>query len=238
MAKIIVIFALIWLGWAVFKSVLEEIQGRAEDRRAKEEGETSAQDVPAGSKAASTDVAAFSPSVPNKWQPRQQTGGTEKNELERLLIEALERKRQLEKEPAPKPASPAVRPQTESIVHGESAEKIPHRSPDLRLATPEFRPVSMRAEPVAEHRHKPEVMHRHVAQPRKQFVPAPPMRKGEAPSSVTAPRREKAGHKVAHAVRRMEGMGGLHLDDIRTGIIIAEILGPPKGLGGIDSRVM
>lgn len=189
--------------------------------------------VPASSKASPATTAASSPSDASKWQPRQQNDRREKSELERLLSEARERKRQLEREPASKSASSAVRP--------ESARKTPPESPELRPTTPEFRPVSMRVEPLAEHRHKQEAIHKPVAQPRKQFVPAPPMQRQEAPPSATLRHKikEKAGHEVAaRAAKRFEGMGGLDLDDIRSGIIIAEILGPPKGLGDIDSRVI
>jgi hypothetical protein len=33
-------------------------------------------------------------------------------------------------------------------------------------------------------------------------------------------------------------IGTLNMNDVRKGIVIAEILGPPKGLGDIDSHVI
>jgi len=233
MAKIIVILALIWLGWMVFKSVLEEIQGRMEDRRAEEEGEAPAQDVPSRSKASLPAATISSPRGSRTRQPNQESLGIEKNELERLLNEARERKRELEREPASKSAS--------STVRLASAGKVPPKSPEFRHASPEFRPVSMGVETFEEHRHKSEVIQKPIAQVRKQFTPAPPIPRREAPPSATMRRKGKegAGHEVtASAAKRFAGVSGLDLDDVRSGIIVAEILGPPKGLGGIDSRAI
>ena len=155
-------------------------------------------------------------------------------DMERLFSEAMERKRGLEQAPnrgRPQVARPRPvqqRPEPEP----EADPWIPPPTPE-----PEADPwIPSRPEP----KRKVRVEQTQVARSRRREVAKPAAEHPKPPAPARTGKRRKQRRRIAQ--RKCAGtipiLGKLDLNDVRRGIVIAEILGPPKGLGNIDSHVI
>jgi len=180
------------------------------------------------------------PSTVSRRQPqvsrREQPPSTDDtmSDMERLFAEAMERKRGIEHRPdrgRPRGATP--RP----------VQRLPEPEPELDdwiPAAPESETdpwIPARPEP----QRKIRSGQVHVARPRRREVAEPA---AEAPTPPPAhAERQKRARAGRHVARREPAdtipiIGSLSIDDVRRGVIIAEVLGPPKGLGDIESHVI
>lgn len=243
MNKIIFTLIFFWVLWKVLKSVLEEIQKRMEDQ-----GLDRRKSFPAESPEGETQQLRTRPPVPRpapparepqEWRSGDPVPGEEESELERWFRQAVEHKKRMKDAAAPPPSgrrtpSEPVRPQP-----AQPRETRP-RAAQPRAAQP--RAPVRRVEPRVEYRRETRAERQRVVHPVEPVVTRPPVehrevspamprpRKGRR-ERVQAPRRTRAGAGLA-------GIGELDLHDVRRGIILAEILGPAKGLGDIDSHVI
>ena len=155
------------------------------------------------------------------------------SDMERLFSEAMERKRGLEQAPN------RGRPQ---VARPRPVQQRPEPEPELEewipdALEPEADPwIPSRPEP----RRKVRGEQEQVARSRRREG-AEPAAKSSPPSAPTRPgKRRKQRRRIAQ--RKCAGtipiLGRFDLNDVRRGIVIAEILGPPKGLGNIDSHVI
>lgn len=203
-------FFMFWVGWQLFKPLMEELQQRAEKTMADQRARVERDAALRGQEQTASRSATAPPPEPKSWEPGQPLPGDGESDLERLFDEAMERKRRLE-------TTEAARPQ--SREHPAPAQP--------RAAPPRTRPqrVPQRVEPAR------------VARPR---GPARPARRPSEPRRA-APRRRESVEARRRAVRKQPALAGLcELDknDIRRGIIMAEILGSPKALRDIDSHII
>ncbi len=181
-------------------------------------------------------VSAASSRQPNKWQPGQPVPGKQEDELEKWYREALERKRQLSEAAAP-PPPPAGERMPLQPARPRPAQPRPTQS---RVLQPH--PPQRRVEARVEHRRQVHVERRRVAHPREPVAHEPARRHREAPAATPKPhefmRMPKRETRQRRGLAELVGAGEWDMNDIRRGIIIAELLGSPKALGDIDSHVI
>jgi len=224
-------FFLFWVGWQLFKPVMEGLSKRMEDLARPQQGKptTFAQGRPHRDESPQEQAlpgrqTTFAQGKPHRHEappePRsrelgQPLPGDEESDLERLFGEAMERKRRLE-------TTEAARPQSREYPAPAQPRAAPPRTRPQR--------VPQRVEPARATRPRGPAPSRPARRPSKPRRAAPRRRE-----SVEA-RRRAAGER--HARSALAGLGGLDKNDIRRGIIMAEILGSPKALRDIDSHVI
>jgi len=229
MNKIIFTIFFFWIIWKVLKSILEEVQKRMEDegsmKREDVTRETATQRYEQLQTPRSATRAAESAREPEEWHAGQPIPGQEESELERWFREAAEDKQEMEETAVPPP---------------RARERAPAAPPRRRPTQP--RAPARRAEPRVVHPREKQVERRRVVHARGPAVPEPEPKRREAPPAAPGRRKQRERRECADgrkpAFAEMAGFGKLDLDDVRRGIILAEILGPPKGLGDIDSHVI
>ena len=217
-------FFMFWVGWQLFKPVMEGLSKRMEElAKSQQRGPTTfaegrphrhesprEQALPGGQTtfAQGKPHRHEAPPEPRSWELGQPQPGDEESDLERLFGEAMERKRRLG-------TTEATRPQ--SREHPAPARP--------RAAQPKTRP--QRVEPAR------------VARPRGP-APSRPARKPSKPRRAAPRRREsvEARRRTARKQPALAGLCELDKNDIRRGIIMAEILGSPKALRDIDSHII
>ena len=220
-------FFMFWVGWQLFKPVMEGLSKRMEDLARPQQGRptTFAQGRPHGHESPREQALPGRPTTfaqgrphrheappePRIWELGQPLPGDEESDLERLFGEAMERKRRLG-------TTEAARPQSREYP-------VPARP---RAAQPRTKP--QRVEPARVTRPRGPAPSRPARKPSKPRRAAPRRRE-----SVEA-RRRAAGERPARPA--LAGLCKLDKNDIRRGIIMAEILGPPKALRDIDSHVI
>ena len=234
MNKIVFTLIFFWVLWKVLKSVLEEIRKRMENQGPVEResiSEEAAQQRQEQLRASQPESHQPVPMPePQEWRQGEPIPGEEEIELERWFREALEHKQQAEDTAV---AAPPARDRVPS-------EPARPQAAQPRVARP--RAPAPRVEPPAEHRRETRVERRRVVAPRGPAVPEPEAKRREAPPAAGGRRKRQerlergAGRKPAFA--ELAGIADLDLHDIRRGIILAEILGPPKGLSDVDSHVI
>ncbi|UCD57664.1 MAG: hypothetical protein JSV16_00720 [Candidatus Hydrogenedentota bacterium] len=243
MNKFIITLVIIWLAWKVIKSAIEELQQRMEDRMAgdKERREPAVdrtsrsrtvprQAVPTSSRAPASRAPASRET--EDWEIGQPMPGDEESELERWFQQALDRKRQMDD------AAGRTPQQVRKRIPPE-----PRRRPRVeRAQVVHPRRTSRRVEPRTERHREIRVEQKQVARPKEPAAAKPARESREALPEVPEPRRHKKTPKRRAreelGLAELVGASEWDMDDIRRGIIIAEILGPPKALGDIDSHVI
>ncbi len=224
MNKLIITLLFLWIGWKVLQSIFEELQTRMEDRGSdKPEGEDFELESPPARRQAPT---VSRPRQTRRAEVDRESGfprsGQKESDLERWYREAQARRRQLggmgEKEQQPR-------------------EPVPQRAP-----SPPPQPVLRRAEPRARTQWEREVERVTVRRPREPRVEAERARRARAvpppvPSRKPQRARKRAAAKTSETLW-LRSIGRLDKQGIRRGIIMAEILGPPKALRDIDSRLV
>ena len=155
------------------------------------------------------------------------------SDMERLFSEAMERKRGLEQAPA------QGRPQ---VARPRPVQQRPKPEPERE----EWIPAAPEAEadpwipPQPEPRRKVRVEREQVVRSRRREVAEPAAKSSPPPAPARPRKRRKQRRQIAQ--RKPAGtipiLGKLDMNDVRRGIVIAEILGPPKGLGDIESHVI
>jgi hypothetical protein len=231
--KIWAVILLVWIAWKVVGSILEEIA----QRKRKQEPKLDARKVPQPSRAQRIPRIL---NIPGRQKTYSASEDQPENELERLLREAMLQKRR-QKMGKPLPSASALPSQLPSTMLSPSAAK-PASTADRNLATiqdfiEDVPPVPARPRlqtPPAEH----PVAHKQVARKVRQAVPEPRVARPVTASEVERKVRVRQGQvsaehapSVAHPLLEMLGR-----KQIRRSIVVAEILGPPKGLGHIDSH--
>ena len=233
MNKIIFTIFFFWILWKVLKSVLEEIQKRMEEQGPVERESLSEEAWQQRQEQVRAGRPATRPSTPTEeareWRQGEPIPGEQETELERWFREALEQKRRVEDATGP---PPPVRER----VPSEPARPKAKQPRAARPREARSQASARRVEPRAEQRRETRVEPRRVVHPRGPAVPEPEAKLREAPPAAPGRRKRAAGRKPAFA--ELAGVADLDLHDIRRGIILAEILGPPKGLGDIDSHVI
>jgi hypothetical protein len=177
------------------------------------------------------------------------------SELERLFAEAKARKERIEGTPQ-QPHTQAsrsrpVRPRTALPPRAKPQRVESRRAESLRAES--RRAESLRAESREEdswiprqdldpelHRERKGDVHM-KARPKRQHVAVPRQAAPKPPAQAKQPKRRKpAKQAVAQAApaAAIPLIGKLGREDIRRGIIMAELLGPPKALRDINSHVI
>lgn len=229
MNKLIITLLFLWIGWKVLQSIFEELQTRMEDRGSdKPEGEDFELESPPARRQAPT---VSRPRQTRRAEVDRESGlppsGQKESDLERWYREAQARRRQLggmgEKEQHPR----------------ETVRREPGRQ---RAPSPPPQPVLRRAEPRARTQWEREVERVTVRRPRESRVEAERVRRERAvpppvPSRKSRKARKRAAAKTSETLW-LRSIGRLDKQGIRRGIIMAEILGPPKALRDIDSRLV
>ena len=224
-------FFMFWVGWQLFKPVMEGLSKRMEDMARPQQGRptTFAEGRPHRHESPQEQALPGrqptfaqgkphrheAPPEPKSWDLGQPLPGDEESDLERLFGEAMERKRRLG-------TTEAARPQSR-----EYPAPARPRAAQPRAAPPRTRPQ----------RAPPRVEPARATRPR---GPARPARRPSEPRRA-APRRRESVEARRRAVRKqpaLAGLGELDKNDIRRGIIMAEILGSPKALRDIDSHII
>ena len=232
----VLMFFMFWVGWQLFKPVMEGLSKRMEDmaRSQQEKPTTFAQGRPHRGESPQEQALPGRPTTfaqgrphrheappePKSWELGQAQPGGEETDLERLFGEAMERKRRMG-------TTEAARPQSR-----EYPVPARPRAAQPRAAQPRTRPqrVPPRAEPARTARPRKPVSSRPARRPSKPRRAAPRRRE-----SVEA-RRRAAGERPARPA--LACLGEMDKNDIRRGIIMAEILGPPKALRDINPHVI
>jgi hypothetical protein len=176
-------------------------------------------------------------SLPSRQSPgykgEQPTSlGDALSDMERLFAEAMERKRGIEQAPD------RGRPQ---VARPMPAQQRPEPEADPWIPPkpePEADPwIPSQPDP----RRKVRVERQQVARPRKREA-AKPAPKTAKPPPAPAKVRKREKQRLRVIQRKPAGtipiLGTLNMNDVRKGIILAEILGPPKALKDIDSHVI
>jgi hypothetical protein len=243
MNKIVFTIIFFWILWKVLKSVLEEIQKRMEDQGLGGREGLSEETPERDQQQLRTRPSAGRPTAPTRepqeWSRGDPVPGEEESELEHWFREAMEHKQRMED--ATLPSSPPGQRAPPEPARPQAAQPRPAQPRAARPQPARPRGPVRRVEPRIEHRREARVERQRVVHPSEPVVPtavehreappaAPRPRKGRR-ERTRAPRRKRAGADLA-------GIGGLDLHDVRRGIILAEILGPAKGLGDIDSHVI
>lgn len=173
-------------------------------------------------------------------------------DMERLFKEAMEQKRRAEEGPQgqrPRPGQPrTARPRV--------VQPRPEPEPESWIPAPESEPESWiprQADPEPEswvpRQPDPEPESWTPRQPEPRRVARPPKPVAKKPAEVLKPPPEKAKKRrkrrerprqVARAkpVTAIPIIGKLGQADVRRGIVLAEVLGPPKALRDIDSHII
>jgi hypothetical protein len=213
MNKFILTLFFLWIVWKALKSVIEEIQRRAEKMSS---GQGGRPDLPAP-QAARRPAPRPSPE-PEEWELGEPIPGGEESELERWYREAMERKRKV----------------------GRTVQPAPPPSARERMRAQPARP--RRAEPRIARRREPVAEQVRVVPPREPVAPRPAPERWQAPPQPPEPRKfRQMRRREARGERTLAELvewGEWDLDDVRRGIIIAEILGPAKALKDIDTHVI
>lgn len=232
MNKFILTLFIVWILWKVFKSVIEEIQQRLERHMGGEEKEMFSDVARRSRTLPRQPISADSSREPHTWELGQPIPGKEEDELEKWYREALERKRQLS----------GARPQAGERMPREPARPQPAQPRQAQPGVLHPRPTQRRVEPRVERRHEARMERRRVAQPREHVAHEPARRRREEPALTPKPpefkRAPKRETRRGRGLAELVGAGEWDMNDIRRGIIIAEILGRPKGLTDIDSHVI
>jgi hypothetical protein len=169
---------------------------------------------------------------PASWELGQQMPGEGVSDLEKMFGEAMKRKRQLDgsEEKPPEPVQPKT-------VQTRATRP---RAPQTRAPQPRAKP--MQVEPRVEHRREVGVRRSRVAMPQEPVAVEPELKRPEPAHAVPKGRGEKrARRRGVHqrsSVSELPGIGRLGKRSIRRSIVMAEILGTPKGLRDIDSHVI
>jgi len=231
MEKLIFTFIFFWVIWKVLKRGIDELQSRMDEQK-KQQEKQAPQRRPA-SAAARRPVRR----EPARLESGPRMPAKEGAELERLLMEAMKRKDQLDdadeaiplimtEEKPPEPVHPRAtqpRAQQPRVIYRETT-------------------VTRRVEPQTDHRREVRVERRRgVAVPREPAASAPEQQLMRispplARRGVERPRRRMARGRTSAI--ELAGIGRLGKRSIRKGIIMAEILGAPKALRDIDSHVI
>jgi len=195
---------------------MEEVQNRKREQQPPEVSDRPVRPTPVRRPA--------SPTGPVQRPSRRESSSVEsvQNELERLLREARERKRQ----PQP-PSRPPVRlPEREHVrVQSRSAEVVKMPPPPPPQPRRAVRPLPVEP-PYAVQPYR--VERERVARPERPVRVEP-----DQPSPK--PRRRTDVRRMTKRVASKSVLGQPSLAEIRKGIILSEILGTPKGLEGLDS---
>lgn len=227
-------FFMFWVGWQLFKPVMEGLSKRMEDMANPQqkrpttfaEGRPHRHESPR-EQALPGRQTTFAqgrphrheaPPEPRSWELGRPLPGDEESDMERLFGEAMERKRRMG-------TTEVARPQSREYPAPEPARP---RAAQPRVAPPRTRPP--RVEPAR------------VTHP-KGPAPSRPARRPSEPRRAAPRRRESVeGRRRAagkrHARPALAGLCKLDKNDIRRGIIMAEILGSPKALRDTDSHVI
>ena len=233
MKSIVVTLFILWIFWKVAKSAIEEMQQRMQNqspdaRRKAMPPREGAPPVPLQSRTSASHE-------PDEWEIGEPVPGEEQSELESWFQEALEHKRTIEK------ADRGIPP--------EVTERIPPQPPRPRSRPPRMeprpapppmpkpQPAARHAEPRTEHRREVRVKRKRVVR-RREPVAARPAQAQE-PRRPARRRREIGQRRIQRPVTpHLKTIGKLNMNDVRRGIILAEILGTPKALRDIDSHVI
>ncbi len=242
--RTVLTFFVIWIGWQLIKSVLESLQDRAREQLNPQQGRKSTfaqgrdhrheapgpQPLPGGR-------STFATGRPHRHQAQRPPGGGERSspleslsDLERLFTEAMERKIGMEQSPA-QARRRAVQP----------------TAPQQRIAQPrpeaESDPwIPAQPEPRREVRREVRVERERVARPSRREAARQAVEKAKArPARAGTRKRREPPRRAARVApsAQIPLLGRLNKNDVRRGIIIAEILGSPKGLrDDIESHVI
>jgi len=247
--KIIFTIIFFWILWKVLKSVLEEIQKRMEDQGLGGREGLSEETPEKGQQQLRTRPSAARPTAPTRepqeWSRGDPVPGEEESELEHWFREAMEHKQRMEDATLPSPPPGQRAPPEPARPQAAQPRAAQPRAAQPQPAQPQpARPRGpvRRVEPRIEHRREARVERQRVVHPSEPVVPRPAVEHREAPPAVPRPREGR--RERARAPRRkrggaeLAGIGELDLHDVRRGIILAEILGPAKGLGDVDSHVI
>jgi hypothetical protein len=234
MEKFIFTILFFWVLWKVMKRGIDELQSRMEDQAAEQKRRTASR-PPAPPSQVRT------PAQREQLRPdaRRRRPDREETELERLLMEAMKRKDQLEEddeEATPLVVSEDVSPE---LVQPEPEEfEPPRRVERPRVARPQT--TSRRVEPRRERRRQVRMEQRRMAVPRQPATArTEPRRARMLPTKPATRQVRRAAQKTARRERQeLRGIGRLGKKQVRKGIIIAEILGSPKALRDTDSHVI
>ncbi|MBI5115005.1 hypothetical protein HZA56_00865 [Candidatus Poribacteria bacterium] len=235
MNKFILSLFFIWIIWKVLQSVSEEIRARMEKeaRKQPELLKRSPNVAPRRGENAPREQPLPPPSPDLREPALRQTGrpapARPEDELQRLLLEGLKRKRQM----APPTHRPA--PTKEAAYTERPMPKLEEEGREEKIT------VLQRREPPIEHRRPARVEQRRVARPQEP-PPAPATRQWASPSET--PKRRRVRETVERGVREKPPVLDLmdfvewDLNEIRRGFVIGEILGPPMALRDADSHLI
>ncbi len=223
MKSVITIIIIFWVLWKILKRAIDEMQARMQDQMSR-------QKKPVPRPMVSTQRQTPARREPAGPKPARPGVSQEEMDLERLLTEALRRKQQMEGDEG----IPLV------ITEERTVEPAP--PPAERPQVVRQRTVSRRVEPHVRQQREVRVERRRVAMPREPAavepvqwqVPAaaaPRQRRGEEP------RRRRTAREKSPVVEPV-GIVRLGKRSVLRGVIMAEILGPPKSLRDIDSHVI
>jgi hypothetical protein len=224
----LIFFFVIWVIWKVGKPILDkylqDVQGQLKEQQ---KGTQPPVDV-THSRTVTTRPATSGET--ESWELGQPAPGEEGgDELEQWFQEALERKRQIAGAPSARQASPP--PPPISVREPECAEPFPPPRPARQQREASPREAQRRVEPRVERHWESQ----RVVVPREPAMAEPGPKRAKHPGQGKGARQRV---RQGPAVARLAGIGRLDMHAIRKGIIIAEILGPPKALREIDSHII
>ncbi len=156
------------------------------------------------------------------------------SDLERLFTEAMERKMGIKQSPG------QARRQT---ARPNVAQQRPQQQRPQRQRPEPEADSWIPAQPASHPQPRREVKseRKRVARPREREAVAPAAKAAkQRPTRAGTRKRREQPRRAAQAKpsKQIPLIGRLDKCDIRRGIILAEILGPPKGLGDIESHVI
>ncbi|RJP68225.1 MAG: hypothetical protein C4532_13180 [Candidatus Abyssobacteria bacterium SURF_17] len=221
--KFLVTLFIIWVLWRVLRSVIDDLQRRMEEQQRENEKRTAS-----GTSRRSVPQPAQRQTMrPAGGGPDAEKPGQGETDLERWYREALERKRRL---------AGTTRPRGEPAAVERTQVKRPS---EIRVERPER---IARVEPQVRRRREELPARPAVISPRERKAPEPEKERPYAHAATTRPKRfreaPKTGISQKPALADFLAGGTWQLDDVRRGIVFAEILGPPKAFGDIEAHVV
>jgi hypothetical protein len=218
--------------WVIYKAVQ---QGLAELRRRMEEmtGEKRMQPPLAPTRTVTHRVTTRQPVSSSAHRPGATTTDESaiprtESELEHWFREALERKQALEHAD-----------ETVELFRVETPPPPATQPSAMQPSTP--RPQPARRQPRQRQAEPRVVVHeqrRRAERPREPMAVTPPMERSQARALEPTRARRRRVRERSDAAGPPHFLAGLDQRDIRKGIVLAEILGTPKGLRDIDTHVI
>lgn len=229
--KIWLLLFFLWIVWKVMGSVFDEIQRRKNNQQTKRTiDETKRREIDTAEQLSSSSRVhpTVRPAAREMHQFSARSAEPVETELERLLREAMEQKRQQKSHAArPSSAASASRPPSPPARTRTHAEPPPFEVvPPRPVQThPDRRHYQAQQKHVV---HRPRHVLPHAAVPTR-TPPDAAKRAGKRQAQETPTRAACAVHPF---------LGRLDKNQIRRAVVLAEVLGVPKGLRDIESHTV